>query len=655
MNLEDRLSALEAEVRALKQQLEGKTSRPRPAPEPLPAVHRDDTPPVIERQTSAEVRLGSYWVTRVGAILVLLAAIFLAAYLSVYSNPTIRVSELAAAALATLAVAYWQQHRNNLRFALVLHSLGDALVFFTAFAAYAFDATRVLDGVVMAIVAQTVAGLFVCAHALQRRSEGSATFSLVLLAWVAGFSLTYQHSGTTLGYVVAITLTAVALRARWSWNWPLLFAAVAGPGLSAWLAFEFDGLRTPLEITWAILPLLIALPSALGAAVVTRRDRAVVLTGSGAVLLAALYARYAPEVVYAHQLIVQAAVSLGVAALYRARSGPADSIRPCLSWQHAFLAAWAGALYLGVRFPAEAYTGLAILGLGCGTAAALRRQTRWINGAAYLGFGALALLWRWKLPDAEVVWGSRWYWAGLVELTVSAGMFALVLAPERRAQQLTVASLAAATSLGVFILPVMDSPSGLLTLIAIATVAGALAPRAPSLFAWAGVALVLAHLEAFRPVPRFEAATWWGLLLLTLLDGMILTLRPRPTVEGPSTTFLVIGMLGSLYYGFAEAHLSCSPTFIWVPLAAGTFILGFWRHNARYRVAALAAFGACLIRLFARDLNTSATRIAASFLLGVILLGIGYLYSRLNRSTLSDSKPPSPPEHSVRPSPSPPA
>jgi hypothetical protein len=467
MNTEDRLTALEAEVRALKQLVGGAR---------LP-------PPILERQTSAEVRLGSYWVTRIGAILVLLAAIFLAAYLSIYSSASIRVGELAAVAIAALAVAYWQQHRGNLRFALVLHSLGDALVFFTAFAAYAFDATRVIDGVALAIVAQTVAGLFVCAHALQRRAEGSATFSLVLLAWVAGFSLSYQHSGTTLGYVAAITLTAAILRTRWGWNWPLLFAAVAGPVLSGWLADDFAVLRGPLQLTWALLPLIVAAPAALGTAAITRRDRGVVLTATGMAILVALWARYGPQPYFPDQLLVEAAAILGIAGLFAARFSRADAVRGGLIVQHSFLAAITVALYLLVL-----------------------RQAVGVD--------------------------SQWREA---------------------------------------------------------------------------------------------------LVLLTVVDAALLYWAPLPSRGNGGATLLVGVLLATLCFDYAEADLPWSATFVWVTLATGTFALGFWRPNANHRLAALAVFGACLVRLFARDLNTSTTRIAASFLLGVILLGIGYLYSRLNR------------------------
>jgi hypothetical protein len=473
MTIEDRLAALEAEVRALKRLAGGAR------PSPQSSLPR---PPILERPTSAEVRLGSYWVTRIGAILVLLAAVFLAAYLSIRCSAAIRIGELAACAIAALAVAYWQQHRGNLRFALVLHSLGDALVFFTAFAAYAFDATRVIDGVGLAIGAQTLAGLFVCAHALQRRAEGSATFSLVLLAWVAGFSLAYQHSGTTLGYVVAITLTAAILRARWGWNWPLLFAAAAGPVISAWLADDFAGLHGPLQIVWALLPLVVAAPAALGTAAITRHDRAVVLTAAGLAIGVALWARYEPPFVFPHQPLVEAAAVLGIAGLFAIRSGRSDVIRGGLIVQLGFLAAVTVGLYLG-----------------------------------------------------------------------------------------------------------------------------------------------LAQGQAFGVQNHWREA----LVLLTVADAALLYWAPLPSRGTAGATLLVGALLATLCFGYAEAGLPWSATFAWVALATGTFALGFWRPNANHRLAALAAFGACLVRLFARDLNTSATRIAASSLLGIILLGIGYLYSRL--------------------------
>jgi len=618
------------------------------APGPNPEDHAQRIPP--ERTTtdrsappprtaispSREVTLGGYWVTRIGAILVLLAAIFLAAYLSIYSTPTIRLSELIAASCAALGIAYWQQARGNLRFALVLHSLGDALVFFSAFAAYAFEPTKVIGTVTTAIVLQSLAGAAVCAHALHRRSEGSAVFALVLLTWVAGFSLDYQHSGTTLGYVAAIALIGAILRLRWEWNWPLAYSTICGPILAMVLASDFSLLRPALEITFGLLPVIAALPFVLSRESLDAADRTICFLASGTNLAAALLLRY--ELVpgsaeFDHQLLVEAGSFWLIGGLFATRRDVPSAIRAGLKYQAVFLGAVSAALYLAAQFPDEHWTALAILGVGIGAASSLRHQKRWVSGYAYLAFCVLSQIWLLYLNVSSVRFGSDLYWDVLGGIALSAVLLQIALGEAPPTGAFIATSLIALCTLGSFAGILADPGSTIPTLLTTALLAVLLSRRFEELRSWALAALIVAHLEVIGTRPSATQHWLLALALLTAADAIVLFVtRPfRQTKVQALPLIVALYMLGTLFYGFSRADLDWSVTFIWVPLAGATFLLGFWQSNPSFRIAALIAFAPCVIRLFAEDLNSAFTRIVAFFLLGIILLGVGYLYTRLSR------------------------
>jgi hypothetical protein len=660
MNPDARLAAIEADLQAIKHRLgmtaPGRATPLAPALDPGPASstatasaglakagplpHSEPSlrPPVITRRISKEVALGGYWVTRIGALLVLLAAIFLAAYLSVYSNPVIRVSELVITAGAALGVAYWQQRRGNLRFALVLHSLGDALLFLAAFAAYAFEPTRVIATLPSAIAVQTLAGAAVFGHALHRRSEGSAAFALILLTWVAGFSLDYQQSTLTLAYVLAIATIAAALAGVYEWTLPLAYAAVASPVLAAVLADQIPLLRTALQLTLAALPVLLTLPFTLGRKPLASRERTVCFLAFGACLGAALFLRYAlsfPSEPYGHPLLAEAGAFAIIALLFRLHAAGEGTVRFGLACQALCGAALSGVLYLYTRYTKDAWTGLAILAVGAVLAWVLRQRQRWVSGYAYLAFCLLAQIWAIAMSPAHVRFGSERYAAAVAGLMTSYLLLELALGRRSSRERFGIIVGVALLALGHFAHSLAEPAAAILTLIALGVAAAALTGSLATSPAWALAALLMAHVAVVGSAKPDSSGAWLvSLVLLTAADAVILVMaKPfRHPAITPLSVAVTVCMLGALYSGFARAQLGFSATFAWVPLAAATFVLGFIQQNPSYRVAALAAFGACLIRLFATDLNSAFTRIVAFFLVGLILLGVGYLYSRLSRT-----------------------
>jgi hypothetical protein len=643
MNLEARLCAIEADLAALKRHLnlpppESRVNLglpvPHSAPPPLPAGM--DPSPVREansRGPSKEVAFGAYWATRVGATLVLLAAIFLAAYVSIFSSPGIRVSELILGSSAALGIAYWQQRQGHTAFAAVLHSLADALLFFTAFAAYAFTATRVISDLNWAIVAQAVAAIFVCGHALHRRSEASATFGLVLLAWAAGFSLGYEHSQATFAFVALISVGAAVLRYRQDWSWPLLFAAAAGPALAAWLDFSFPNSTLAVQISLTVLPLLVAIPVILSRGKLGRADTGAIFVSLGASVAAALAVRYsAGESPIRNQLLFDAIVFLAIAIALNWKTDRTPA-RGVLGSGVGFGAAAIAALHLHLWLPENDFASLYLLGLGVLTAGRLRSRPPAVPSSLYFIFWGLALIHRW--PFAAFPFAGPPYFLALAEVAGSAILILIAMERESLPVMLALSGVAAVGSLFRFNAALAHSDSvAVLSFLGIAIATALCGRRFKPLAPWAIAALSFAHLRVLADSPLLPPHWFVVLAALTVVDAAALyglTRLKTPANRGLQLLVPLV-MLGALFFGFAASGASRGVTFVWASLAGGTFLLGYWKANQDLRLAALMAFGACIVRLFAIDLSTTFTRIVAFFTLGIILIGVGYLYSRLHPS-----------------------
>ena len=74
-------------------------------------------------------------------------------------------------------------------------------------------------------------------------------------------------------------------------------------------------------------------------------------------------------------------------------------------------------------------------------------------------------------------------------------------------------------------------------------------------------------------------------------------------------------------------------TLVWGLYAAGLIFVGFWRHRRPLRLGGLALFGASAVKLVVIDLThvRDVYRIVSFFALGVLMVGVSYLYHRLEK------------------------
>lgn len=213
--------------------------------------------PSPERR-SFEMRLGTYWLVRIGMVMLLTGLVFFGNY--AYQNfigkigPAGRVGLLyAASALLLGAGAWWQRNaaRASLRnYAQVLFAGGMAAVYFTTYAAYHVETLRVIRSATMdGGILLAWAGYMVWV-ADRKKSEVLAWFA-VGLAYYA--SIITRIGSFTLYSNLLLTVVAVVFLVRNRWA-ALSFASVASTyGAYVFWRF-FDGetwhWATPGEGLW---------------------------------------------------------------------------------------------------------------------------------------------------------------------------------------------------------------------------------------------------------------------------------------------------------------------------------------------------------------------------------------------------------------------
>jgi hypothetical protein len=170
---------------------------------------------------SLEMKLGTYWLVRVGIVMLLTALVFFGKY--AYTNAIVKLGPLGKVILmylgsgALLGVGAWLlRSRESLRnYAQVLFAGGCAGVYFTTYAAHHFEPLRVITSPILdGLLLMAWAG-FVVFLADRRKSELLAVFALGL----AFYASTITQIGLfTLFSNLVLTAATVAflLRNRWA-------------------------------------------------------------------------------------------------------------------------------------------------------------------------------------------------------------------------------------------------------------------------------------------------------------------------------------------------------------------------------------------------------------------------------------------------------
>jgi uncharacterized membrane protein len=218
-----------------------------------PLVPRTPVPP--EPKASFEMRLGTYWLVRIGAVLILTGLVFFGnlAYQKMGALGKVSLLYLASGLLLG-AGAWWQRKsvKESLHnYAQVLFAGGLAAVYFTTYAAYHLPSLRVISSAFLDGVLLFGWAAFMAWIADRRKSELLALFATGLAYYtsvitpVTGFTL-YSN------LVLAVATVFFLVRNRWAGlSWASLVATYAS---YAWWRFyhQGEGLRwaRPEEGLW---------------------------------------------------------------------------------------------------------------------------------------------------------------------------------------------------------------------------------------------------------------------------------------------------------------------------------------------------------------------------------------------------------------------
>jgi hypothetical protein len=205
---------------------------------------------------NTEARLGAWWATRVGALLAVIGIVFFAIYVSQNTPPLVKLVELVAAALVVF-FAGLRLERKVPRFGSVLAGAGLALLYFSAFAAYAVPATKVLAEPLTAAAVQLVVVALILGFAAWRRSETHATMAVGLGYVTAFFSGYAGMDAFALWSALALALGAVVLKFRPGCRAPSTIALPLAYLVYVVLAFSVWSRSNPAPAPAALwLPLL---------------------------------------------------------------------------------------------------------------------------------------------------------------------------------------------------------------------------------------------------------------------------------------------------------------------------------------------------------------------------------------------------------------
>ncbi|WP_442886913.1 DUF2339 domain-containing protein [Congregicoccus parvus] len=392
---------------------------PSPFTEFLRAVHL--LPP--SGPDSGEVQLGAWWATRIGALLVVLAVVFLGVYVSIGTPPWVKLAELAAIAVGMSLGGVWLEKKTG-RFGSVILGGGLALTYFTAFAAYAVPAVKVTDDPWLAAGLQAAVVALVFGVSVRRNSKTTATMATLLGFVSAFFSMAEGFDDFAVFGALTLAAVSVAMRRAKGWAAPVLLAVwathlvVASAAMSVWDSEA--GARGPwfvfavVAAAWAVFFLSIVLE---GPGEDGRFSRVQRWLQSFNGALGAVAGAIAANTVLGHGdlswYFFAAAGVLAGAGVWAWRVAPTDGMMAAWGVKASALAA------TGVMIEWEASTRWMALAIeACVLTAAARRTRRGILALIGGAVWVLSLLFFLNdgLPEAEAVVGAAGLMVGLYAL-----------------------------------------------------------------------------------------------------------------------------------------------------------------------------------------------------------------------------------------------
>ena len=178
-----------------------------------------------ESGETAESQLAAWWVIRIGLVLLIIAAVFFGIYVSQHTPAWLRVLTLGLVSVGTIGLG--SKMKDNLEgFGRAIIGGGFALLYFTAFAAFALPATKIIDSPAAGALAQFSALIAAIIWSLWKKDQTVATLTLFLGFVSCGFSHSHDLDRFATVGLVLLAATGSFLFASRGWLTPFITALV---------------------------------------------------------------------------------------------------------------------------------------------------------------------------------------------------------------------------------------------------------------------------------------------------------------------------------------------------------------------------------------------------------------------------------------------
>ncbi|MEM7011065.1 MAG: DUF2339 domain-containing protein [Verrucomicrobiota bacterium] len=176
---------------------------------------------------ATEVRLASWWATRLGIVFGVITAVFFAVYNSPNASPEFRLGKLGAVSLVFVGLGFWLERKLR-TFGQILSAGGLAMLYVTAFAAYAFEPMKVIENPWIGLVVQLLGVAAMAGYSIWKRSEPLATAAILLGYISCWFSHQHGLHSFTLVGLISLAVVACGLFLRMRWIAPFSVAMAGG-------------------------------------------------------------------------------------------------------------------------------------------------------------------------------------------------------------------------------------------------------------------------------------------------------------------------------------------------------------------------------------------------------------------------------------------
>lgn len=184
-----------------------------------------------ERTGTLEAQIGAWWMTRIGMLLGVIGIASFGIYITRNTPAWLRLAEMICFSGAITASGWWVE-RKLPRFGEVVFGGGLALLYFSAFGAYAIPGIKVIYDPTAGLFAQLAAVVIIGVLALLRRSQPLSNMAAVFGFAACLFSIRWGLDWSALVTALVIHTGAICLFLSRGWFQPL-FVSIAG----VWLIY----------------------------------------------------------------------------------------------------------------------------------------------------------------------------------------------------------------------------------------------------------------------------------------------------------------------------------------------------------------------------------------------------------------------------------